>query len=115
MADEADCIDFYNYVYTPFSACVHSTWHHVARYNLSLCNNPLHRYHSIPTIIDAPLDPHYLHLAARYLQKTFAKFDEVFGKFTRQKSALDVLTLGLAKLEREARKPSTSHRRFKRP
>jgi hypothetical protein len=25
MADEAGCIDFYNYVYTPFSACTHST------------------------------------------------------------------------------------------
>jgi Family of unknown function (DUF5677) len=45
MADEAGCIDFYNYVYTPFSSCTHSTWHHVAMYNLSPCNNPLHRYH----------------------------------------------------------------------
>jgi hypothetical protein len=114
MADEAGCIDFYNYVYTPFSSCTHSTWYHVARYNLSPCNNPLHRYHSVPAIIDTPLDPHYLHLAARYLQKTFAKFDEVFGKFTRQKSALDVLTVGLAKLEREARKPSTSRGRSRR-
>lgn len=34
MAKEANCIDFYNYIYTPFSACVHSMWHHVARYNL---------------------------------------------------------------------------------
>jgi hypothetical protein len=113
MADEAGCIDFYNYVYTPFSSCTHSTWNHIARYNLSPCNNPLHRYHSIAAIIDTPLDPHYLHLAARYLQKTFAKFDEIFGKFARQKSALDVLTDGLAKLEREAAKP-LRRRRSKR-
>ncbi|MDX6463698.1 MAG: hypothetical protein QOE55_7395 [Acidobacteriaceae bacterium] len=113
MADEAGCIDFYNYVYTPFSSCTHSTWHHVARYNLSPCSNPLHRYHSVPAIIDVPLDPDYLHLAARYLQKTFARFDEAFGKFTKQKSALDVLTRGLAKLEREAIKPQ-SHRQAKR-
>ncbi|SHK16135.1 hypothetical protein SAMN05444159_2577 [Bradyrhizobium lablabi] len=110
MADEAGCLDFYNYVYTPFSSCTHSTWYHVARYNLIPCNNPLHRYHSVPAIIDIPLDPHYLHLAARYLQKTLAKFDEVFGKFTRRKSALDVLTDGLAKLEREAAKPSRRRR-----
>jgi Family of unknown function (DUF5677) len=101
MADEAGCIDFYNYVYTPFSACTHSTWQHVARYNLSPCKNPLHRYHSIPAIVDAPLDPHYLHLAARYLQKTFAKFDETFDISTRRKSALRILTDGLASLERE--------------
>jgi hypothetical protein len=114
MADEAGCIDFYNYVYTPFSACTHSTWHHVARYNLSPCNNPLHRYHSVPTTVDAPLDPHYLHLAARYLQKTFSKFDEVFGISTRKKSALDVLTLGLTKLEREASKSPKPRRRSRR-
>lgn len=114
MADEAGCIDFYNYVYTPFSSCTHSTWYHVARYNLSSCNNPLHRYHSIPAILDTPLDPHYLHLSARYLQKTFAKFDEVFGKLTRRRSALDVLTIGLANLEREARTPSRSHQRSRR-
>jgi hypothetical protein len=114
MADEAGCIDFYNYVYTPFSSCTHSTWHHVAKYNLNPCNNPLHRYHSIPAIIDEPLDPHYLYLGARYLQKTFAKFDEVFGQFVGRKSALDVLNDGLAKLEREAAKASTPRRRPRR-
>lgn len=114
MADEAGCIDFYNYVYTPFSSCVHSTWLHVAKYNLGSCINPLHRYHSIPAIIDAPIDPHYLHLAARYLQKTFAKFDDVFSKSIQRKSALDVLADGLAKLEKEATKPSTSRRRSRR-
>jgi hypothetical protein len=114
MAGEAGCIDFYNYVYTPFSSCTHSTWHHVARYNLIPCNNPLHRHHSVPAIIDLPADPHYLHLAARYLQKTFAKFDETFGKFKRSKSALDVLADGLTKLDREAAKPSRSRRRPKR-
>ena len=48
MADEADCIDFYNFVYNPFSACSHSTWHHVARYNLMQCANPLHQNHQVP-------------------------------------------------------------------
>src|SRR5713101_2030176 len=33
MAEEAGILDFYNYVYTPFSQCAHSTWHHVGRYN----------------------------------------------------------------------------------
>ena len=43
---------FYDFVYTPFSAAVHNMWHHVARYNLTYCDNPLHRYHRIP--IDPP-------------------------------------------------------------
>ena len=30
MADQAGCLDFYNYVYTPFSACAHSMWHDIA-------------------------------------------------------------------------------------
>lgn len=102
MAEEAGCLDFYNYVYTPFSSCTHSTWFHIARYNLVPCNNSLHRYHSVPAIVDAALDPHYLHLSARYLQKTFKKFDETFGVSFSRKPALDTLTDALARLEKKA-------------
>ena len=52
MAEEAGCLDFYNYVYTPFSACTHSMWHHIARFNLVRCVNPLHRFHRVPVAID---------------------------------------------------------------
>jgi len=31
MAEEAGCIDFYNYVYSPFSGCVHSMWQHIGQ------------------------------------------------------------------------------------
>ena len=65
MAEEADCIDYYNYVYTPFSACVHSMWHHIARYDLRKCGNPLHRYHRRPTSEASRPDIHYLTLAAK--------------------------------------------------
>jgi hypothetical protein len=75
MAEEADCLDFYNFVYSPFSGCVHSMWQHVGRYNLQACDNPLHGGHFVPTIIDVPLDAHYLYLGAKYLAKTFATFD----------------------------------------
>ena len=36
MAEESGILDFYNYVYTPFSQCAHSTWYHVGRYNSGL-------------------------------------------------------------------------------
>lgn len=79
MAEEADCIDFYNYVYNPFSACTHSMWHHIARYNLRQCANPLHQYHQVPEDPELPMDPYNFYLAAMYLQKTFSAFDEKFG------------------------------------
>ena len=91
MAEEADCLDFYNYVYTPFSACTHSMWHHVALYNLKQCTNPLHRLHAVPHIPDFPLDPHYLYLGAKYLQKTFASFDKETGVSIDGLSALDLV------------------------
>jgi hypothetical protein len=78
MADEADCIDFYNYVYTPFSACAHSMWHHVARYNLVSCGNPLHRLHRRPTSEIRDPDVHYLTLAAKYWSKTLSTFGRTF-------------------------------------
>lgn len=75
MAEEADCVDFYNYVYTPFSACAHSMWQHVARYNLRECSNPLHRYHRRPTNEEFAPDVYYLTLAAKYWSKTLTTFD----------------------------------------
>lgn len=79
MAEEADCVDFYNYVYTPFSACTHSMWHHVARYNLRECGNPLHRHHLRPTSEALAPDIHYLTLAAKYWGKTISTFDCTYG------------------------------------
>jgi hypothetical protein len=107
MAIEADCLDFYHYVYTPFSACVHSMWHHVAKYNLIECGNPLHMQHAVPTLIEAPIDPHYLHLAARYLQKSFKQFDNVFDIAFPKTNALQGLTSGLNQLERKITSKST--------
>ena len=52
MAEEAHCLDFYNHVYQEFSAGTHSTWHHVARFNLKECENPLHRYHRVKRLAD---------------------------------------------------------------
>jgi hypothetical protein len=75
MAEQAGCLDFYRYVYTPFSASVHSTWYHVGRLNLEPCTSLLHRAHNLPIDPDAEIDPHYLMLAAKYLDKAFHLFD----------------------------------------
>lgn len=79
MAKEAGCIDFYSYVYAPFSACAHSMWHHIARYNLRECSNSLHRNHRRPASEAFPPDAHYLTLAAKYWSKTLDTFDQTYG------------------------------------
>jgi Family of unknown function (DUF5677) len=79
MADEAGCLDFYNFVYTPFSACAHSMWHHIGHYNLIKCTNPLHRYHRWPVSSAADPDIHYMLLAAKYWAKTLGTFDGKTG------------------------------------
>jgi hypothetical protein len=97
-ADQAGCLDFYNYVYTPFSACTHSVWHHIARYNLMQCSNPLHQYHRIPQALEQDVDPHYLYLAAKYIQKAFAMFDETTGFDFQGSSAFEQLCDALEQL-----------------
>lgn len=91
MAEEANCIDFYNYVYTPFSACAHSMWHHVARYDLRECGNPLHRHHRRPTSEALAPDVHYLTLAAKYWSKTLGTFDRAHGLSIREPSSYETL------------------------
>jgi hypothetical protein len=91
MAVEARCIDFYNYVYAPFSACAHSMWHHVARYDLVECSNPLHRYHRRPISELMTPDVHYLTLAAKYWSKTLETFDRTYLLEIADQSSYDNL------------------------
>ena len=79
MAEEAGCLDFYHYVYTPFSGAAHSMWHHVEPYNLRTCANPLHRHHRVPESKTLEPDVHYLLLAAKYWSKSLRSFDAGFG------------------------------------
>lgn len=78
MAEESNLIDFYNYVYQPFSNCTHSTWAHIAKYNLRVSENPLHRFLKQPTIIDFECHISYMEIGAKYLEKSFRAFDDKF-------------------------------------
>src|SRR5438445_11115410 len=53
MAEESGIIDFYNYVYMPFSQCAHSTWYHVGRYNSNPSESPLTKQLWMPRIADS--------------------------------------------------------------
>ena len=87
MAEEADCLDFYNYVYITFSPATHSMWNHVGRFNVAPCKNPLHKYHLVPCDPDLPNDIFNFYLSAKYLEKTFALFDRKFNQSIEFKSA----------------------------
>ncbi len=76
MAIDAGLKGFYDHVYTPFSQCVHSTWHHVGQYNSRPSESPFTRMFWEANIADRSFDIWNLHLAAKYLDKTFDAFDE---------------------------------------
>jgi Family of unknown function (DUF5677) len=101
MAEEAGCLDFYRYAYTSLSAGTHSMWHHISRWNLTPCRNPLHRYHSVPD--DPILNPdfEYLYLAAQYAAKTFDLFDEKSGVKVDIQSAFNLLHESVAAFGRD--------------
>ncbi|MBU1121252.1 MAG: hypothetical protein KKF54_00945 [Candidatus Omnitrophica bacterium] len=79
MANEADCDSLYKYAYAPFSGATHNMWQHISRFNLKYCKNPLHKYHKIPSVDRASLDPDYLYRSAKYVDKSFALVDKIFG------------------------------------
>ena len=98
MAEQADCLDLYRYAYVPFSAAVHSMWPHISRYNLDTCTNPLHRYHSVPIDPSMSVDLDYMYRAAKYVDKAFARFDQLARIKPRVPSALEKLVQALKKI-----------------
>ncbi|NND77031.1 MAG: hypothetical protein HKN39_02465 [Flavobacteriales bacterium] len=79
MAEEADCLDFYNYVYQPFSSAAHSTWNHVGRHNVCKSTNPLHDYLLVPHIVKPEPNTVYIDIIAKYIEKCFHIFHKTFG------------------------------------
>jgi hypothetical protein len=91
MAEQAGCADIYHFAYTPFSAAAHSMWNHVAKYNMTQCENPLHRMHRVPVDAELDMDPDYLYRSAKYVDKLFRAFDSAFGIKIEQKPSIQVL------------------------
>lgn len=88
MAIDIDDKQFYDFVFTPFSSCMHSTWAHVSKWNLETCTNPLHMMHRLPAVMSLPTEPRMFANSAKYLCKTFKKFDESFSTTSRDAFSL---------------------------
>lgn len=95
QAIETDLKDLYDMAYTPFSWASHSTWNHVAKNNLAQCPNPLHKFHRVPSDPSLPPDPHYVWLAAKYLERAFEVYCDHFALERLDPTAFSVLTDGL--------------------
>ena len=54
-------------------------WQYISWYNLQPCSNPLHKYHRVPVIVDAPLDVDYVYRSAKYLDRTYEAVDLKFS------------------------------------
>ncbi len=79
MAEEANCIDLFNYAYQPFSSVAHNMWNHIGMYNLTESQNPLHKFFRKPGILKIPPNVHCLDLAGKYVDKMFRLFDKNVG------------------------------------
>jgi len=112
MAEEAGCLDFYDMVYTLFSACSHSMWYHVAVYNLEPCSCALHQMHQVPTAGDAAIDPHYFSLAAKFLQKSFTAFDQALGVNIGGQDLYEVVMADLQRILAESESSEVLPRRL---
>lgn len=76
MAIESGDEDLYNFAFTPFSSCVHSTWEHIHIFNTVRCDNPLHKWHHAPALVDFGSEPDYVFRAAKYFDLTIDSIAE---------------------------------------
>ena len=102
MAEQAKCLDTYRFTYMPFSASTHSMWHHVSRYNLVYCPNPLHQCHRVPYVpLEVEIDIDYLYRAVKYVKKVFDLFDAKTKIESYPPSAYDKFVASIEKLNKE--------------
>jgi hypothetical protein len=109
MAEEANCVDFYNYSFQPFTSAVHNMWNHVAKWNLVYCPNPLHRYHGMPAVRRLHPSIDFVLEGASYLDKAFLLFDEKTSNPTKLPSTFDTLKQNLDQFGRSLPKQSQSN------
>ena len=79
MAQEAGCEGLYNFAYKPFSQASHNMWSHISRYNSKICENSLHKYHLVPYLFEAELDPDFLYRFCKYVHMAYDLFLEKFS------------------------------------
>ena len=98
MAQEADCIDFYNYVYNPFSVAAHNMWNHIGKFNLKISDNPLHKYMFMPNFEQPGVEYFYAELVAKYVGKCISSICTTFEIASPEVNSYKVLKTNLLEL-----------------
>jgi len=87
MAEQTNNLELYNFVYQPFSSCVHNTWNHIAKFNLKQSDNPLHMFSRIPVINIFNPDIKVFELSTKYTDMMFSAFSEKYRVILKGLSA----------------------------
>ena len=100
MAEEVGLIELHRNDYARWSSTTHNMWHHVVRFNLQYCTNPLHGYHRVPVVAQLSSSPELLLRAAEYMDLAARVFDEATETNVDDLSAVEVLNCELQKIPR---------------
>ncbi len=103
MAEEAGLLDLHRNDYARWSSATHNMWHHVVRFNIQYCTNPLHGYHRVPAVSQLPPNPELLQRAAEYIDIAIRSFDEATETEIDEPSAVEVLDRELQKIPMPSR------------
>ena len=98
MAEEVGLIDLHRNDYARWSGATHSMWHHVVRFNLKRCTNPLHGYHRIPSILRLTPEISFMLSVAEYVDLSLRSFDEATGINVVSLTAVEVLNQQFKKM-----------------
>ena len=79
MAEEANCLNLYDFAYTGWSHGAHSTWNHIGRFDIWPTAEPLHKYINQPANIEYGHHMDVLEQATKYFDELCVLIVEHFN------------------------------------
>jgi hypothetical protein len=98
MAQDADCETLYKFAYEPFSA---NMWQHISLYNLKECQNPLHKFHRVPIVLEVPINEDFVYRSSKYISRAYQAVDQKFNLDIKEQLPEDWYIDNINKLEKE--------------
>jgi len=96
MAEECGFSQEYSLVYDPASSDIHGTWTSLRISNLTLCLNPLHGLHRVPSLRSTPLFITSVNQATKLVLKTIRVAIQK-ADFPKKEPDLKIISFGLPK------------------
>lgn len=89
MAQEAGKESLYKFPYKIFSQNAHNMWNFISLYNCTSCENPLHRYHLVPSLKEAQIDIDFLYRAFKYTDQVYELIIQSFNIYSPYNNPLN--------------------------